>query len=340
MADRPDLDEFLGALSGFVSKKNSLPQDPSYTRFLEIFCRSVGSSEGHLLQYVDGQGLRSVVSCGISKEFDKQYNQAVSAVKNGELSPIDRAFRDQQVGAVVELKREAGVPPWFFDFMEKFRFKALVALPLIGQTRPVGVLCAYYRDVCLFDQGTMDRLMTIGRMVGTAIENSMSGGGEPGAPSDSSLDAYLTLLSTNTLTENHVFEALTKVAAKALAPSGLLCGPLRMAADQLMITVANGAGVSPAIVSHRLAVPPLLAQPLLLGRLGLRQSPVTVDQLGAFRPLVAGRAVATLCQPIIWKKQPQAGIIAWRNEQNPFTSADELQLARLSAISALVLRSL
>jgi len=340
MADRPDLDEFLGALSGFVGKKNNLPQDPSYFRFLEIFCRSVGSSEGHLLQNADGKGLRSVVSCGVPKDFDKQFNDLMAAAHGGELSPLDRAFRDQQVGAVVELKRDAAMPGWFSDFADRFRFKALVAVPLIGQTRPIGVLCAYYRDVCLFDQGTLDRLIPIGRMVGTAMENSAAGPMELNAPADAATDAYLALLTAQAQTQNHIFEALTKVATKALLPSGLICGPLRMAAKDLLLTVADGAGVSPAALSQRFAVPPVLAQPLLIGRGSMRQSPVLAGALGAFQTLIPGRSVSTVCRPIIWKKQPQAAVIAWRAEKKPFTESEEILLARLAAISSLALRPL
>ncbi len=348
MVDRPDLDEFLGALSGFVSKKNTpsnqaAHQDPSYFRFLEIFCRSVGSSEGHLLQH-NGTSLQSVVSCGVAKDFDKQFNTAAASA-GPELSPLDRAYRDQLVTAVVELKRESGMPGWFTDFIAKNRYKALVAVPLIGQTRPVGVLCAYYRDVCLFDQGTMDRLMTIGRMVGTAIENSDNSSTSSSMPVETSpageaaIDTYLSILTGQVSTQLHVFEALTKAATKALLPMGIVCGPLR-AADELFLTVVNGTGIPPTAISHRITVPPLIAQQLLLGRGTLRQNGMPVEALGALKPLIASKSVSTICQPIVWRKQPQAAVIAWRSDKNPFTEADELMLGRLAGISSLVLRAL
>lgn len=347
--DRPDLDEFLGALSGFVGKKNASPtQDPTYFRFLEIFCRSVGSSEGHLLQYTEGKGLRSVVSSGLPKDFDRLFNDQIARAPENEPSPIHRAHRDQQVTAVVEIKKDAGMPVWFLEFMRKVSFKALVAVPLLGQTRSVGVLCAYYRDVCLFDQGTLERLMTIGRMVGTAIENSGAGGSNElasppsimSASSGSAIDDFLAMLMPQIITQTHVYEALAKSAGKGLSVAGIVCGPLRISAGDLLFTAADGAGVPSATLSKRFTVPPLLGQSILVGKGAFRKSPVATSDLGALQPIVAGKSVSMICQPIVWRKQSQAAVIAWRGEDNPFTETDEQQLARLSGISSLTLRSL
>jgi hypothetical protein len=67
---RPDLDEFLSALGGFLDKQTS-PQDPSYLRFLSMFCRSVGAAEGHFLR-TEGRILSSAVSFGLGRTFDEE----------------------------------------------------------------------------------------------------------------------------------------------------------------------------------------------------------------------------------------------------------------------------
>ncbi len=338
MVERPALDEFLSALNGFLEQKNDLPPDPSHLRFLEIFCRSVGSAEGHLLRYVDGKGLETVVSCGLSEKFVERFHET-SLEPAREPSPLDSAFRDQQVMAVVDFKRGSGAPMWFMDVMAAHKFKALVAVPLIGQQRAVGVLCAYYRDICLFDQGTLDRLMTIGRMVGTAMEKSIAAGADVIDRSDPVIDAYLKILTTQPIKKAHVFEALAKVLAKTLAPSGIIAGPLRFSGSELSLTVAEAAGIPPTMVGPSFAVPPFLAQRLLLGQANKLSGGIPFEEWGALRPMLTSKAVAAVCQPVVWQKQPVAAVIAWRSEKKPFTESDEALLARLSSITALALHA-
>lgn len=340
MADRPDLDEFLGSLSGFLNKKDLLPEDPTYFRFLEIFCRSVSSGEGHLLYHDQGKGLHSIVSCGLPKDFELQFNEGASK-GNQEPSPLDIAFREQQVVAVAEFNEGAELPAWFLKIMETHELKSLVAVPLMGQTRAVGVLCAYYRDACLFDQGTMDRLMTLGRMVGSAMENSTDmGSGNTAESSFSSVDAYLKLLTTETLTKEHVYLSLTKVLAQALSPSGLVCGPLHMGESGLLMTVVDGTGVPPDSMAQHFTLPPFLSKKIILGQGESRQAKVEGDMWGSLAPLVAGKVHSSLCQAIVWDKRSQAVILVWRSDKKPFTEFEELTVGRLAAIASLALRSL
>ncbi len=340
MDDRPDLDEFLSALNGFIeTKETPVPQDPSYLRFLEIFCRSVGSAEGHLLHFVEGKGLETIVSSGLRDKFIAEFHK--TALSPGhESSPLDTAYRDQQVVALVELKRGAGVPMWFMDLMSDHKLKSLVAVPLIGQSRAVGVLCAYYRDVCLFDQGTLDRLMTIGRMVGTAMEKSIQAGSEVIDRSDPIIDTYLKILTTQPLGKNHVFEALTKILAKTLNPTGIVVGSLRVSGSGLTMTISDGVGISPALMSRPFNVPPFLAQKIMLGQSNRVAGGSHVEDWGDFRQLVTSKSATALCQPIVWHKQSQSAIFAWRSEKKPFTESDESLLARLSSITALALHAI
>ena len=263
MVDRPDLDEFLSALNGFLDKPSSgvtsssaAPgaKDPSHLRFLEIFLRSVGSSEGHLLHATDQDGLRSATTFGIRPTFEKEFNELMSK-KDRDLTPLDAAYRDQQVVAVVEVKRGLGILPEFLELMARYDFKALIAVPLMGQRRAVGLLCAYYRDVCLFDRNTMDRLMTIGRMVGAATEKSVAAGRMASLDEhEKAVDDYLAAITRDPLTRVHVYELLAHATAKALHSSGLMCGPLHMDEKSLSLTVSDGAGIPASAIGQRFCV--------------------------------------------------------------------------------------
>lgn len=346
MVDRPDLDEFLSALNGFLDKPaatspSAAPgsKDPSHLRFLEIFLRSVGSSEGHLLHATEPAGLQSATTFGIRPTFEKEFNELM-AQPGRELTPLDAAFRDQQVVAVVELKRGLGIPPWFLDFMAKYDFKALIAVPLLGQRRAVGLLCAYYRDVCLFDRNTVERLMTIGRMVGAATEKSVAAGRvESLGEHEKSIDDYLGALTRDPLNRVHVYELLSHATAKALQPTGIICGPLHVDETALSITVSEGTGIPATAIGQRLALPNMLAQQILLGE-GLKPGAlIPVSEWGALKPLLTGTSVATLCQPILWRKKPEGAALVWRSDRRPFTQEDSMLLKRLTSITSLALRA-
>lgn len=348
MVDRPDLDEFLSALNGFLDKPSSSAttastapgeKDPSHLRFLEIFLRSVGSSEGHLLHASDADGLRSATTFGIRPTFEKEFNELMSR-KDRELTPLDAAYRDQQVVAVVELKRGIGIPPEFLELMDRYNFKALIAVPLMGQRRAVGLLCAYYRDVCLFDRNTVERLMTIGRMVGAATEKSVAAGRMASVDEhEKALDDYLYSISTDALTRVHVYELLAQITAKALRPSGLLCGPLHIDATSLSITVSDGTGIPATVIGQRFALPAGLSQQLLIGEGNKPGSVLPVAEWGSLRSMMSGSSVATLCQPIIWRKKSEGALLAWRGEQRLFSPEEGMLLKRLTSLTALALRA-
>jgi hypothetical protein len=341
MSGRPDLDEFLSALDGFLeSKTASLPHahDPTYLRFLEIFCRSVGSAEGHLLKFQHAKGLQSIVSFGIPENFEKELNEALEK-PHREPTPLDAAFKDQEVVAVVEVKRGAGIPTWLMEILNKYGFKSMIAVPLIGQSRPVGILCAYYRDVCLFDKGTLDRLMTVGRMVGAATENAQGAGRvEIAGPNEKVADDYLKLLVNQPITKINIFETLVRLIARALTPAGLLCGPVRMVERDMVLTIEEGSGIPMNAISQRFAVPPILARQLIVGHTG-KIDPVAPEEWGAMRPLLPSKGVDILCQPIAWEKQSHAAILLWRSNKKPFAPDEEALLSRLGGITALALRS-
>jgi hypothetical protein len=348
MVDRPELDEFLSALNGFLDKPSpasdpsaaSPPgKDPSHLRFLEIFLRSVGSSEGHLLNATDADGLRSATTFGIRPTFEKEFNELMS--KQGrELTPLDAAYRDQQVVAVVEIKRGIGIPPEFLELMSRYDFKALIAVPLMGQRRAVGLLCAYYRDVCLFDRNTVERLMTIGRMVGAATEKSVAAGRMASLDEhEKTFDDYLATVTRDSLTRARVYELLAHAAAKALQVTGLICGPLQINDTSLSITVADGTGIPASSINQRFALPPVLAQQLLMGEGHKTGAAMPVGDWGAMRPLITGPSVSMLCQPILWRKKAEGAVLAWRSEQRAFSMEDTMLLKRLAGLSSLALRA-
>lgn len=344
MVDQPDLDEFLSALNGFLDKQTlekqtSAPLDPSYLRFLEIFCRSIGSAEGQLFRYKAGEGLQSIVAFGIPQGFEKELNQ-VMLTPGRELSPLDVAFRDQQVVAVVELKRGSGIPFWFMDVLDRYKFKSLIAVPLVGQEKPVGILCAYYRDVCLFDKGTVDRLMTVGRMVGAATEKSLAAGRmESMGANEKSADEYLRLLTTQTVTTAHIYAALVKIVAQSLMPSGVVCGPVRVFNNELVMTVAEGFGVPPAAIAQRFSLPSFIAQEMILGQGNKIKEAIPVSEWGSFGSFLSGRPAVALAQPILWQKRPEGALVAWRSDKKQFSEDEECLMARLAGITSLALQA-
>jgi hypothetical protein len=348
MVDRPDLDEFLSALNGFLDKPSAPPvsatavpasKDPSHLRFLEIFLRSVGSSEGHLLNATEQDGLRSATTFGIRPTFEKEFNELMSR-KDRELTPLDAAYRDQQVVPVVEIKRGIGIPPDFLELMARYDFKALIAVPLMGQRRAVGLLCAYYRDVCLFDRNTVERLMTIGRMVGAATEKSVAAGRMASVDEhEKALDDYLHSITHDPLTRVHVYELLSHAATKAFHPSGLLCGPLRIDETSLSITVADGTGIPASAIGQRFALPALLAQKILSGEGSKPGAALPVSEWGPLRTMMSGTNVATICQPIVWRKKAESAVIAWRPEQRLFTQEEHMLIRRLCGLASLALRA-
>lgn len=336
--DRPDLEEFLFALNGILDKKPISSKDPSHLRFLEIFLRSVGSNEGHLLRSRDDGALESAASFGLSEDFDKAVNASLEQSKR-EPSPLDRAFAEQKVVPIVELKPEPGSPKWFLDIMQRFEFKSLIAVPLLGPKHTIGVLCAYYRDVCLFDQGTVDRMMMIGRMAGAALEKS--NGSAPAAEAPPSnfqpVDDLLRLLTTQTFSKLQIFSLLAKAVTKTISPEGLVIGPIRLVGDEVFMTVAEGTGIPPTAVSHRFRLPAFLKQ-ALSGQKVDRTKALPSSDWEEMKTLLASKAAIPLCQSILYLGHMEAVVLAWRSEKYPFEEKDEQMLERLSRVVSLAAR--
>ncbi len=341
--DRPDLEEFLSALSGFVDKKDASP-DSNYLKFLDIFCRSVGSSEGHLLRPGEAGRLASVSSFGVDAKFEGDFN----ASRDDSASPIDDAFTTHRVVAVVEIVAP-DVPAWFFKLTERFGYKALVAVPIIGPQGPTGVLCAYYRDVCLFDQGTLERLASIGRMLGGAEGSSDRPAPRSGttpavpppapapAPAAGPEDDFALTLTAHAFTKIQVFAQLVVTVGQAFPEASVICGPVRVVSGETMITVADGSGVPTSMVSHRFALPDGIRKNLG----GAATGPVVLStaQQGALKDLIKSPSAAVISRPLMWQGKMQAAVIAWRSGGTPLSSADEQRLGRFAAIAALALNA-
>ena len=336
--DRPDLEEFLSALSGFVDKKNASP-DSNYLKFLDIFCRSVGSSEGHLLRPGAAGRLESASSFGVDAKFDGEFN----AGRGETASPIDDAFTTGRVVAIVEIVKP-DVPAWFFRLTELFGYKSLVAVPIIGPGGPTGVLCAYYRDVCLFDQGTLERLASIGRMLGGAEGSTDSAAPRSPAPAPAPVavasgpeDDFAESLTAHAFTKIQVFGSLVATVGQAFDGVSAICGPVRVVGGETMITVADGSGVPSSTVSHRFALPDALRKNLASA--GHGPIVLTAAQQGELRELIKAPSAAIISRPIMWQGKMQAAVLAWRSTGAPLSAADEKRLGRFAAIAALGLNA-
>ncbi len=333
--DRPDLDEFLSALNGFLEKQTT-PQDPSYLRFLEIFCRSVGSSEGHLLKINTAGQLESVLAYGLPEGFTTDFNKAKETETKP--CPLDHAFQKEEVVALVELKPGPLVPEWFLKLMTQYDYKSLVAVPLLGHNHPVGILCAYYHDFCLFDQGTLDRLMGIGRMVGAATEKSeVAGQAALNHVQDKTMDEFLHFLISKSFGKLDVFTKLKQMVMKAFSPGGLICGSLRMTNGALALTVVEGENVPTSLISRRLVLPPLLQKKLLSGKWVKNPTALPRAEWGELESIFPGASPHLLCEPLLWQGKMQGAVVVWRSDELDFSEQDQVLLQRLASISALAL---
>lgn len=333
---QPDLEEFLSALNGFLEKQTAA-KNPSYLRFLEIFCRTVGAGVGHLLKSDERGQLDSVISFGLDSSFDEEFNEAHA----GGISdcPLDMAFHQKRVVAIVEMDKEPGIPPWFRALMDRYQFKSLVAVPLLGQHNPVGILCGYYRDVCLFDQGTLDRLLVMGRMVGAATEKSqVVEQVHARGKKEKVLDHFLSVLSAKPFNNLQLFTLLSKVVRHAFEPLGAVCGTIKKTQDGHVLTIISGIAIPAAAISHKFLVPSFLEKKLLTGQWPKNFVSAALKDWGSLAPLVDGSAYRVLCQPMIWQAKLQGTIVAWRSQNAPFSKQDELLLNRLAGIASIALK--
>ena len=339
---RPDLEEFLSALSGFVDKKSASP-DSNYLKFLDIFCRSVGSTEGHLLRPDPSGRLESAWSFGVDEKFDADFNSS----RTTEASPLDEAFSSRRVVALVEI-HPGDVPRWFFQVMSRYGYKALVAVPIIGPSGVTGLLCAYYRDVCLFDQGTLDRLASVGRMLGGAETSANPPPGKAGASSkekaasvpreaaDDAGDEFARELTEHSFTKIQVFGHLIETLEKAFPGTAAVCGPVRVVSGDMVITVADAVGVPTSTVSQRLTLPSTLRQALEASKGAIA---LAAGQQGELKAVIKMPQASVLARSLLFQGKVQAAVVAWRAAGSGFTADEERQLGHFAAIAALALNA-
>lgn len=330
------MDEFLSALSGFLGKQ-SLPSDPGQLRFLEIFFRTVKSDKGHLLKANENGQLSSVVSTGMGAGFDEDFNRA-HAMASSEPSPLDMAFREREPVAIVDITRDPDIPSWFLDLMKKHKLISLVAVPLLGETKPVGILCAYYQDVCLFDRATLGHLMMIGRMVGSASEKSMVA--QKAAAHDEkekSADQFLRILTTKPFTKIQVYSMLAKIASDALPITGLLCGPISKSQQGLAMSILGGIGLPASALSSQVLLPVFLTT-RFLSHSGVMESDTRSERdWGQLGSLVNVPLSVDLSRPLIWQNSIEGALVAWRNGGQKFDPDEIAMLDRLCDIALLAL---
>jgi len=338
LVDRPELEEFLSALDGFLETQAS-PATTSHLKFLEIFCRSVGSNEGQLLKYTADGTLASEITFGIEPGFDQAFNKARAAAPN-QHSPLDAAFHNQKVVAIVEIEKDPNSPPWFMDIMRRYGFKSLVAVPLLGHARPVGILCAYYRDVCLFDQGTLERMQVIGRMVGAATENSTAAGRvESQIKKIEALDELIRVLTGESFEKSQVYGQLMKAVAQCFPGAGAATGPVSHTSDGVSLILADGIGFKSDELSHKIRFPAFLRTALEpAGEPGRTGTLVQQREWGDLGRLVKGERAFFLAAPLMWGGKIGGALIVWRAADTPFDKTDGKLLERLAGIGSLALR--
>jgi hypothetical protein len=251
---------------------------------------------------------------------------------------LDVSFQKKKVVALVELKRGADCPGWFMDLMEKKGFKSLVAVPLLGQTKPVGILCAYYSDVCLFDKGTLDRLLVIGRMVGAATEKSLAVDRiQSHGAKEKVLDQFLRYLLAGAVNKQQLLGTLKKILVDSLSPTGLVCGMLQKEGDILTLTILDGQGIPMASMSKSFDLPPILKKKLLTGKWDSDPAAVSTQTMGSLAPLMKGGSLKILCEPFLWQNKLLGMILVWRAVGPLFDDDDALLLNRLAGLTSLAL---
>lgn len=337
---RPDLEEFFGALGGFL-KEETPPSDLSYQKFVGVFCRSIGAPQGHIVKPAPSGELESVHAFGLDSSFSDAFN---NLSKNGDddPSPIHRSYANKQVIAIADMNKDPRLPAWFRSLMNQQGFHSLVAIPLMGRSKMAGVLCAYYHDVCLFDQGTLDHLLMIGRMVGSALdEKPVPLPPSKSASSDdfSDMDRFLESLLRKPLQAVQIIEEAARFAKAGVGATGLVSGRIQKKDADIFISFDAGSGFPATMGGKELAIPPFLRVSLLSGSPTQLLPSKTMEEWGAFRPFITGRESYGLISPIGWGTDLKGAVVAWRCEAVPFTFQDGLFLKRIGAIVSLALRN-
>jgi len=338
-AARPDLEEFLSALDGFLvtQKDQKATSDLSYFKFLGIFCRSIGAREGHFVRSGSGN-LQSIFSFGMGAEFDKEFNASVPPGPHA-LCPLETALKQKEVIAVVDLSKDPDIPEWFMNIMKRRNFGSLVAVPILGRKDPTGVMCAYYHDICLFDQGILDHLMMIGRLVGAATE--MESASKPTKPEgleilDQIEGHYLQWLTTKSNDKLDVCMTVCKLAHTFLEATGVVCGLVHQTGGEMSLTIIGLSGIDGKLLSQRFLIPAQIKASFLSDKKGGIISMQENDWQG-FRTFITYHAPHGLVKPLIWQGQLSGAILAWRSQAIPFGPLHEKGLERLAFLTALAL---
>jgi len=332
---RPGLDDFLSALDSFlVQKPTKKEADPGLLKFLGIFCRTIGANDGHFVKGTTPEELESVFSIGMGKGFDAEFN-AVHAESLEEPAPIDTAVLKREVVAVVDISKDPELPAWFKSLMEKYKIDSMVAVPLMGSLGPVGVFCVYYHDVCLFDQGTLDHLMMIGRMVGAATEKPGEWGHGPSSRPDDgkALDRLLAHLNDQPLSRIKIFEFFMEAVKNTADFSGAVCGPVRKSGNHYSVTVACGTKIPLTVITKAVSLPAFL-----IPQLGAIHK--TGEIPGDLKPLLPASAKSVIYIPLKWQKGVLGMLVGWRLDGRDFQNVSTAALERLAGTASLAIQTI
>lgn len=327
---RPDLQDFISALSGFLGEQ-STPLNETHLRFLSMFCRSVGATDGHFLEINEHGSMASVVTMGLKDEFNKDFNFAHVKNASKHPCPLDESFQKREVVAVVDVSKAENIPPWFMTLLKKYKFESLVTVPILTDDRVIGLVCAYYRDVCLFDQNTIGHLKVVGRMMGTATAS------QPPAPI--SFDELLSTLTTKTLNQAQFFEHIGKAAQQLKFLDAFMSGPVRKTSSGYSFTVVDGFGIPDKIISHRIAIPPAMIRNMAR-ELDNEELPHVTKRTweDLFNLIEDDDLVAFYC-PLIINKKLEGFNVGFSKEAMP-NKERQAQFSRLSKIALLGLISI
>jgi len=333
---RPDLDEFLLTLGGFLEQKTS-PGHPDNLRFLSTFCRSIGAGEGHLLQLSSDGNLNSMASVGLGNDFDAEFN-SLRAKNPAFPSPPDEALRHKEVIAIVDLEKEKSLAPWFKDLMEKHELKSMVAVPLLGSENPVGVITAYYDDVCLFDQTTLHHLTMVGRMIGSAMDRQNgANGSEASSPLWRIVDEFLRDVATKVREKAPIYQLLAESAGRGLAVGGVIAGPVQGAQNNLVIKITGSYGISPTETHQVHKLPDFLEKKLKQEDFEGDAGIVEAGVWGSLNHLVGEGGVKYLFYPLVLRRKRIGAIIGWVPLEKDLSKDMGAFFSRLSQIASIAL---
>ncbi|MFN0118059.1 MAG: GAF domain-containing protein [Elusimicrobiota bacterium] len=334
--DRPDLEEFLSALDGFLIQPFSF-QDSSYSRFLDIFCRTIGASEGHFLKKNESGHLVSVVSYGMKDGFDSKFNTLCSSHLKDQ-TPYLTALDSHKVEALVELIEKENCPSWLWKFLDKEGFKSLLVVPLVGQNQTSGVFCAYYRDVCLFDRSTVERLAALGKMMGSASERNLNAEiRQPDALKEKVTDDLLRIFIHNFPRKIDLFALTSHLVKELWKPEGFVFGKLNMMTSPPVFTVLDAVNVPTETVSRRFELPEFIVKKVIEKKWRPEIRLFSHTEVGTLKSFIQSEEISILTSILVWRDMPQAFLVLWKNAAQSFEERDLGICERISSLMALAI---